>query len=233
MNKHFAIALILLQSSGSAGAAKILKKKPPEPSALDHYIEEALSHAPPQPAVSTGSLWMPGAPLGQVASDVRAARVDDVVSILVTESASALSSGTVKTQRNSSANASVTALGHKYGANSALPNLAGMNGNVALDGQGSTMRQTSFTTTMTARVTHVLPNNYLVVEGKKLVQVNSEQQVIVVRGVVRPADLAWDNTVSSDRLAQMEVSVNGKGVVNDAIRRPMFLYRLLTGLLPF
>ena len=37
----------------------------------------------------------------------------------------------------------------------------------------------------------------------------------------------------SDRLGQLEVRVNGKGVVGDAIKRPFFLYRLLLGLLPF
>jgi flagellar L-ring protein precursor FlgH len=31
----------------------------------------------------------------------------------------------------------------------------------------------------------------------------------------------------------MEIRLNGKGVVADAIRRPNFLYRLLLGLLPF
>jgi flagellar L-ring protein precursor FlgH len=41
------------------------------------------------------------------------------------------------------------------------------------------------------------------------------------------------NTVISDRIAAMEVRVNGKGVVQDAIRRPFFLYRLILGLLPF
>ena len=55
----------------------------------------------------------------------------------------------------------------------------------------------------------------------------------MVRGIVRPLDLAPDNSVASDRLAQMEVSVNGKGVLGDAIRRPNFLYRLLLGILPF
>jgi flagellar L-ring protein precursor FlgH len=39
--------------------------------------------------------------------------------------------------------------------------------------------------------------------------------------------------VSSDRLALLEIKVNGKGVVNDAVRRPNFLYRLILGLLPF
>ena len=53
------------------------------------------------------------------------------------------------------------------------------------------------------------------------------------RGVVRPADLAVDNSVQSNRLAQMEIMLNGKGVVGDAIRRPNFLYRFILGLLPF
>ena len=156
-----------------------------------------------------------------------------MVTIIVAESLSALSSGTTKTSRSSAASASVGALGHKYGGSSALANLANLNGNNSLDGAGSTMRQTSLATALSARVVQVLPNGYMVVEGHKTVQVNSEQQTIVVRGVVRPIDLASDNTVLSDHLAQMEISVNGKGVVGDAIRRPGLLYRLLLGLLPF
>ena len=50
---------------------------------------------------------------------------------------------------------------------------------------------------------------------------------------VSPTAIRVDNTVPSDRLAQLEVKVNGKGVVGDAIKRPFILYRLLLGLLPF
>jgi flagellar L-ring protein precursor FlgH len=88
-------------------------------------------------------------------------------------------------------------------------------------------------TTLSAHVTHVLPNGCLVVEGVKDVQINSEHQVVSIRGVVRPTDLSPGNVVPSDRLALAEVRINGKGVVGDAIRRPFFLYRLLIGLLPF
>ena len=98
-----------------------------------------------------------------------------------------------------------------------------------LNGEGATSRETVLSTTLSARVTHVLPNGYLVLEGAKDVQVNSERQTVTVRGVVRPADLGAGNTVRSDRLAQMEVRINGKGVVADAVRRPFFLYRLLLG----
>jgi flagellar L-ring protein precursor FlgH len=51
--------------------------------------------------------------------------------------------------------------------------------------------------------------------------------------VVRPIDLDTTNSVLSARVAQMELQVNGKGIVNDAVRRPNFLYRLILGLLPF
>jgi flagellar L-ring protein FlgH len=78
-----------------------------------------------------------------------------------------------------------------------------------------------------------LPNGALVVEATKDLQVNSERQTITVRGVVRPADIDPTNSVASNRLGDIEVRVNGKGVVGDAIRRPNFLYRLLLGILPF
>jgi flagellar L-ring protein precursor FlgH len=82
-------------------------------------------------------------------------------------------------------------------------------------------------------VTHVLPNGYLVVEGQKTVRINSESQVVLVRGIVRPIDLSAQNSIVSDQISQMEVRIDGKGVVTDAIRRPFFLYRLLLGILPF
>ena len=88
-------------------------------------------------------------------------------------------------------------------------------------------------TNLSARVTHVLPNGYLVLEGSKLVQVGGEHQEVTVRGIIRPIDLSPGNVIISNQIAQMEVKVDGKGVVNDAIRRPNFLYRILLGLLPF
>ena len=57
-------------------------------------------------------------------------------------------------------------------------------------------------TTLTARVIHVLPNGALVVEAAKDIQINSERQTITVRGVVRPSDIDATNSVRSNRLGQ-------------------------------
>ena len=51
--------------------------------------------------------------------------------------------------------------------------------------------------------------------------------------MIRPTDLDNTNVIQSDHIAELDVRVNGKGIVGDAIRRPFFLYRLLLGLLPF
>jgi flagellar L-ring protein precursor FlgH len=114
-----------------------------------------------------------------------------------------------------------------------LANLANLGGTQTLDGEGTTSRTTTLTTSLTARVTHVLPNGYLVLEGTRVININTEHQTITVRGVVRPEDLSAANSIASVSIADLEIQVNGKGVVADATRRPNILYRLLLGILPF
>lgn len=209
------------------------KPKAPELSPLDRYIQEAGARAQAAGQATPGSAWSPGTRYLDLGADVRASQVDDLVTILVMESTSAVSKGTVKTTRQSDVKSSVGALGGPLRAAGPLGDLARAGTATSLNGDGATTRDTLLNATVSARITHVLPNGYLVVEGVKDLQVNSERQLITVRGMVRPADIAAGNLVRSDRLAQLEVRVNGKGVVADAIKRPFFLYRLLLGLLPF
>jgi flagellar L-ring protein FlgH len=203
------------------------------PTPLDDFVQQAHRSAEIANAESPGSLWSGPASLVDLSSDLRARRVDDIVTILVNETASAVSTGNTKTERNSSANAAVNSAFGPLSATGRLANLLNLSSNTQLNGQGTTSRSTTLTTTITARVMDVLPNGYLVVEGSKTVLVNSENQVITLRGVVRPTDLSVVNTVQSGSVGQMELKINGKGVVNDAVHRPNFLYRLLLGALPF
>jgi flagellar L-ring protein FlgH len=217
-----------------AGFAKSAKKtKPVEPTSLDRYIAEANARAAAEHASSPGSLFTPYSPFIELGRDLRASHVDDVITIVVNEQASAVVSGTTKTGRQSTAASSITGALGKIGAAKPLANLANTSTNVQLNGQGTTSRQTTLTTTLTARVTRVLPNGVLVIEGTKELQVNSERQMITLRGAVRVDDINPGNIVQSERIAQLELLVNGKGVVADAVRRPFILYRILLGILPF
>ena len=216
-------------------APAVAAKKPhvPTPTDLDRYVAEAKARSADVSAASPGSIWHPGSRLADAARDVRASQIDDLLTIVVAEQASAVTSGTTKTQRASSTKNSVAALAGVTRTTGPWANLAKVSGDTQLAGQGTTSRTTTLSTTLTARVIYVLPNGGLVVEASKDMLINSEHQTITVRGVVRPADIDATNSVQSNRLGQLEIKVNGKGVVGDAIRRPFFLYRLLLGLLPF
>jgi flagellar L-ring protein FlgH len=231
MTYRLTTILLLALATQAWGAKK--KTAPAAQSVLDRYVAESEARSAEAPPATPGSIWQAGSRLADAARDLRASQVDDVITIVVAEQASAVTTGTTKTSRASSTKNSIAALAGVTKATGALANLANVSGDTELNGQGTTTRSTTLTTTLTARVTHVLPNGGLVVEASKDIQINSEHQVIAVRGVVRPADIDPTNSVQSNRLAQLEVHVNGKGVVGDAIRRPFFLYRLLMGLLPF
>jgi flagellar L-ring protein precursor FlgH len=226
---------IVLGSHAVVAAAKKKGTAAPIPSTpLDRYVVEAEARRSAASAATTpGSIWLAGSRLADAARDERASQVDDVLTVVVAESASAVSTGNTKTQRATSTQNSIAALAGITKATGALANLANIAGNTQINGQGTTSRTTTLSTTLTARVIHVLPNGALEVEATKDIQINSERQLITVRGVVRPADIDPTNSVQSNRLGELEVRVNGKGVVGDAIKRPFILYRLLLGLLPF
>jgi flagellar L-ring protein precursor FlgH len=225
------MALAALAAAQTLAAAK--KPKPPALTPLDEYVRDAAARQAEAPAPTPGSIWAPGSRMADSVRDQRASQVDDMVTILVAERASAVAKGSVKGTRSSKASSSVSALGGVTRAAGPLANLAGMGSDSELTGEGATSRETTLSTTLTARVTRVLPGGNLLLEGTKDLQVNGERQSIVVRGVARIADVSPANQVRSDRLAQLEVRVNGKGVVGDAIKRPFVLYRILLGLLPF
>jgi flagellar L-ring protein precursor FlgH len=229
-----ALALALLFPAFVLCAAADPKKpkKPVELSPLDKYLKSAATSSAEETA-APGAIWSASSRLDDLARDLRANRVDDVVTIVVTETINAAATGASTTERASSANASITALAGPKSATGALANLLTQSGDQKLNGTGTTTRTTTLTTVLTARVVKVLPGGLLYIEGSKDLQVNSEQQAIKVRGIVRNADITTLNTVASTQIADMEISLNGKGVVGDAIRRPNALYRFLLGILPF
>lgn len=186
-----------------------------------------------QTAASPGSLYVANGRLADFTRDLRASQVSDLITIVVSESLSAVSSGVTNTSRKSSATSNIAALAGTISPSARLANPLSVTGNQQLQGQGQTSRNMTLATTISARVIEVLANGTLEVEATKEIAVNSEKQSIIIHGFVRPSDVTPFNTVASNQVANLQIKVNGKGVVGDAIRRPNFLYRLLLGILPF
>ena len=182
---------------------------------------------------SPGSLFSASGRLSDATRDLRARDLGDLVTIVVSDQASAIAKGVTNTSRKSTAKNTIASLGGALATGNPLASLANIANDQQLQGQGQTSRDMTLTTTVSARVVDVMANGNLVLEGIKDISVNSERQYIAVHGMIRPFDLSTANTVRSDQIADLSIQVNGKGVVGDAIKRPFFLYRILLGLLPF
>ncbi len=146
MKKFLVVALTAL-SSLSAG--KKIKLPTAPPSSLDAYISEALGRytAAGNDNGDPGSLWSPSSRLQDVTRDLKATQIDDIVTVLVSESDSAVSTGTTKTARASAAQNSITALAGKTRIAGPWANLATLGGSTTLNGTGTTSRTTTLNTT--------------------------------------------------------------------------------------
>lgn len=184
-------------------------------------------------AQSPGSLFVSGGPLAGVSRDVRANTAGDLVTILVSDRASASATGGTNTNRQSAGNAQISSLAGTLAAGSPLAALLDFSNQRSIQSEGETTRGMNLTATMSARVISTTSTGLLEIEGIKGTTVNSERQTIVLRGLIRPVDITPGNTIRSDQISDLTLEVNGKGVVGDAIKRPNIVYRTLLGFLPF
>jgi len=235
------VAVIVLGAGLMPGAAALSRKHnsvaegtkatPPE-GALRAYI--ARVRASQAAEVKTlGSIWSAQGQMVRLGTDVKAFRIHDVVSIVVTESLAASTDGQVKNSRASSANSGLTSLFGALKTSNALQNLVNANSSSGLTAQGQSTTNSSLATTFGAEVVDVLPNGMLVVQATRQLTFSEQTQLIELRGLVRPEDVSNQNQVLSTAMTDLELEVTGKGIVNDSTYRQNPLVRFLEKLVVF
>ena len=214
--------------SGCGGVQKQVQVV--DPTGIEQYREEA-KRAAEAAEYSTGSLWTSTGQHSNLFRDMKALYVNDVVTIRVSETTQAVTSADASNKRASSMSAGIDQLVGLENGVKELPGLLSGAGQIRYNGEGSTSRETRLQTTLTARVVDVLPNGYLVVQGRREVRVNNENQMVVLTGIVRPTDINRSNVVSSSAVAQMTVQVQGKGTVSQPLK-PGWLHQIINGIWP-
>jgi flagellar L-ring protein precursor FlgH len=202
-----------------------------DPTGLQEYVESA-KQSQEKATAGEGSLWTNNGYRSDLFRDMKARYVNDVVTIRVMETTQAVATADAKNGRATSATAGFDKIFGLEKAIKEIPTIVSGKSNSSFEGQGSTTRETTLQTNLTARVIDVLPNGYLVVEGKREIRVNNENQSVYLSGIVRPEDISTNNIVLSSAVAQMTVRLQGRGIVSQPIK-PGWLYRILNGILPF
>jgi len=208
-----------------------------DPTQEASYRPMTLPMPNPQPAsVQANSLWRNGS--RAFFKDQRAAAVGDIVTVLVNITDTADVKDATNATRNGNESMGVPNL---FGLETTLPRIlpgatasslvstTSTNGNV---GTGEIARSEAVTISLAGVITQVLPNGNLVVSARQQMRVNNELRELQVSGVIRPQDIASDNTVQHDRMAEARISYGGRGEVMD-VQTPRWGQQLMDILLPF
>ena len=191
---------------------------------------------PPVQSYGNGSIWQ--ASSIALTEDGKARRVGDIVTIIVTETASASKQAATATGRSSQISAGIpNMLGLEESkiitSNFAdLSKLLNASASSSFDGSGSTSRKETLTATISAKVVDVLPNGNLKIEGRRNVKVNYEDQIVTVKGTIRQRDITAENTINSIYVADAQISYSGEGIITDR-QKPGWMMNILDKLWPF
>lgn len=184
------------------------------------YVEELPPKEEEDNFGNPGSIFGRGDNL--LFSDRRAIQLNDLVTVIINQTAQATS--TANKNLNETSNATLTGPGITFGGPSqTIGNITNQLNNITgfgistgqntstFQGAGSQNRQEAFTTTIAARIIKVLQNGNYFIEGSREVLINGEKQVIHLSGVVRPNDIARDNTIESRFIADAKIMYDTQG----------------------
>jgi len=207
-----------------------------DPTAQPGYRPVSMPMPAPQAAAyAPNSLWRSGA--RAFFKDQRAARVGDILTVKVVIGDKAEIDNETKRSRTTSETAGVGGVPGRF-LDKVIPkdattaDLVGTTASLANAGSGSVNRSETLETNVAAVVTQVLPNGNLVVEGKQEVRVNFEVRELVVAGIIRPEDIAADNTIESAKIAEARIAYGGRGQITD-VQQPRYGNQVLDIILPF
>ena len=240
------IAAFLLISL--AGCAAVQRTAPPVAEKMPLKEKMEIKEPPLPPVESNGSLYDARSNFNGFFIDTKARSVGDIVTVNISESASATNSADTQTGRTSSLEAGIDTLfgTEDWYRDKVLPEIPrnlprpdpfgnpSVKGSMTsdFDGSGSTSRSGDLSAFITCRVTQVLPNGNLKIVGSREVLVNHETQMIILSGVIRPRDISDDNVILSTFVSDAKIAYSGSGIVNDR-QRPGWLANLLNSVWPF
>jgi flagellar L-ring protein precursor FlgH len=167
--------------------------------------------------------------------DQRAAQVGDIITVVVNINDAANLKNVTSADRTSTETAGMPNL---FGLEAMLPKVVNAASLVSASsgntntGTGQIQRNEAVTLRLAGIVTQVLPNGNLVVAARQEFMVNSELRDLRITGVIRPQDIASDNTVQHDRMAEARIAYGGKGQLTD-LQRARWGQQMMDILLPF
>ena len=197
----------------------------------NHFIDNEVPYEYLAPAPQDGSIYQSGYELAFF-EDIKAHRVGDTITVLLSEQTSAEKSSATSLDRTSSTTlTNPSVLGRSLTGSTNLG--VDLDSQHDFSGQGSSNQSNSLNGSVTVTVARVLLNGNLVIRGEKWIEINQGQEFIRIQGMVRPVDVSSNNVVLSTQVANARISYSGKGQMADTNRMGWLAKFFLGPLWPF
>jgi flagellar L-ring protein precursor FlgH len=158
-------------------------------------------------------------------NNVTARNVGDTLTVVLAESTEAEKSATTSTSKSTSAELTGPTIAGRPITRNGTPLLEASMGNESqFAGNGAATQSNKLDGYITVTVAKRFSNGNLLVRGQKWVAINSGREYVRLQGVVRPSDIAPDNSVVSWKVADAYIAYGGQGTVANA-SKPGWLYR--------
>ena len=188
------------------------------------YVEEMPAKEEKQDFTSTGSIFGQGD--NPLFSDHKAMHVNDIVTVVISESSSSSLSGSKDLAKANStglgglsltSNGSNTAIDAHVAAVNGITNTGlATNTTNSFKGSGSATKDATFTTTVSSRIVKVLSNGNYFISGKREILLDEQKQIIQISGVIRPYDIDQYNKINSAQISDAKILYKTQGDVDRA-----------------
>jgi flagellar L-ring protein precursor FlgH len=183
------------------------------PSGFEPSLPPRMDSAAPAP----GAIYRGGGTGGlSLFADQKARNVGDILTIQLVERTQASASSSTNTAKGSNVAVPAPTL---FGAPATIGGRtldSELGAESEFSGSGNSTQSNRLDGSVTVTVAERLPNGYLVVRGQKWIRINQGNEHIQIQGIVRPADIGPDNTISSSRVADAQIAYRGRGSLAQA-----------------
>lgn len=170
----------------------------------------------------------------------RVIRKHDIITIIVREESEFSSEGSTDLKKEAELNGAIEEfiklnlrqLQINAGGVGDDPPTVRMGADRAFKGEGTVEREDTLTARMPAEVVDVKPNGNIVLQGRKTIRTDEEEQTFLITGICRAQDISADNSILSTNVHDLNFRKDHKGAVRDNTRRGWFT-RLLDLANPF
>jgi flagellar L-ring protein precursor FlgH len=155
---------------------------------------------------------------GLFATDRRASKVGDILTVALSENFSASKSQSAKSAKKGTLKFDLPNI-VSAGADDGLFDSSS---DQSFDGSGSAGQNNSLKGELSVTVTKVFSNGNMEILGQKKLTLNNGDEYIRLSGTIRPEDISNKNTVQSSRIANAKIAYTGAGDVADTSRKGWF-----------